>query len=68
MNQNRLEILIKRAVFMLSIMVPILIVLEFTGNRTDTLTLVTGGILAAIAFVIYPEKPRDKKPKDTDKK
>ena len=60
MNQNRLEIIIKRAVFMFSIMFPILLVLEYTGNSSLTLTTITAVILSGISLVVYPDKPRQK--------
>ena len=67
-NQQRVNILIKRAVFMASIMIPIVIVLEFTGNNSTAATVITGGILAGISLVVYPDQPRIKKSEEADKK
>lgn len=67
-NQQRIEVLVKRAVFMASIMIPIVVVLEFTGNNSTAATAITGGILAGISLVVYPDQPRTKNKEETDKK
>ena len=67
-NQQRIEVLVKRAVFMASIMIPIVVVLEFTGNNSAAATAITGGILAGISLVVYPDQPRTKNQEETDKK
>ena len=66
-NQQRIETLVKRAVFMASIMIPIVFVLEFTGNNSAAATAITGGILAGISLVVYPDQPR-KTPEEANKK
>ncbi len=68
MNQERINLIIKRAVFMLATMLPIVIVLSYTGNNSTGATAITGGILAAISMVVYPDKPRTPAPKEPDKK
>ena len=68
MNQNRMNIIVKRAVFMFSIMFPILIVLEYTGNSSMVFTVTTAAILAGTSMVVFPDKPSIKENKDAEKK
>ncbi len=68
MNQERINLIIKRAVFMLATMLPIVIVLSYTGNNSTGATAITGGVLAAISMVVYPNKPRPLTTKEPDKK
>ena len=67
-NQQRIETLVKRAVFMASIMIPIVVVLEFTGNNSAAASAITGAILAGISLVVYPDQPRTQKSEEADKK
>ena len=53
---------------MLATMLPIVIVLSYTGNNSTEATAITGGVLAAISMVVYPNKPRTPAPKEPDKK
>ena len=56
---------IKRAVFMLFILFPILLILEFTGNSSTGLTAVLAGIIGGISVVIFPDPERLKKIEQT---
>lgn len=67
-NQHRIEIMLKRAFFMASIMIPIVVVLEFTGNNSAAASAITGAILAGISLVVYPDQPRTQKSEEADKK
>ena len=67
-NQHRIEIMVKRAVFMASIMIPIVVVLEFTGNNSAAASAITGAILAGISLVMYPDQPRTPKSEEANKK
>ena len=68
MNQNKFNIMVKRAVFMFSIMFPILVVLEYTGNSSMNLTVITAAILAGISMVVFPDQPRNQETKAPEKK
>ena len=59
--------MVKRAVFMFSIMFPILVVLEYTGNSSMVFTVTTAAILAGISTVVFPDQPSAKNAKDSVK-
>ncbi len=58
---------IKRAVFMVVILFPTLVILEFTGNSSTGLTAILAGIIAAISVVIFPDPEHLKKLEEAKK-
>ena len=67
MNQQRINILVKRAVFMFATLIPIVVVLEYTGNNSTTATMLTGGILAGLSYITFPDQPQSPNSKDSKK-
>lgn len=55
--------MIKRAVFMLCVMFPVLLYAEYTGNNSVMVAAVTGGISSGVSVIIFPD-PKNKVEKD----
>lgn len=58
---------IKRAVFMVVILFPILLILEFTGNTSTVISAVLAAIIAGVSVVIFPDPEHLKKLEEAEK-
>lgn len=61
--------MIKRAVFMLCVMFPVLLYAEYTGNNSVMVAALTGGLSSGVSVILFPQnKSSDKKdPEDQNK-
>lgn len=46
--------MIKRAIFMLCVMFPVLLYAEYTGNNTVLVAAATGGISSGVSVILFP--------------
>lgn len=46
---------LKRAGFMFAVMVPTLLILEYTGHTSNTATVLLAGVTAGISVVLFPD-------------
>lgn len=61
--------MIKRAVFMLCVMFPVLLYAEYTGNNSIMVAAVTGGISSGASVIIFPaSKNQNETAKNSDEK
>ncbi|MBP5470332.1 MAG: hypothetical protein J6Z11_13935 [Candidatus Riflebacteria bacterium] len=58
---------IKRAIFMVVVMFPILVVLEYTGNTSTVTTVLLAGITSGVSVVLFPDPEHLKKIEEAEK-
>jgi hypothetical protein len=58
---------LKRAVFMLVILLPTLLILQFTGHTSNIITMVLAGVTAGVSVIIFPDPEHLKKIEEAKK-
>lgn len=58
---------VKRAIFMFLVMFPILVILEYTGNTSTTITMILACVTAGVSVVLFPDPAHLKKLEEAKK-